>query len=513
MRFLLLVGLLATVALAGCIDDVDAAENDQGSSFQDVNQDGHVVVAVIDSGSNPYHWDFLADHMPQHLDDSAANDVPLGQDPGTWLSGHPGADGFARYERLDLTLTPDDGNAVPAQLYQGDEAQWAKVGASRLDSIQYSWIPDTKVVGWVTFGGNGWAASSHGVGTSSVSVGNIHGSCPECLLVFVNGLGEDANRWVESQDWIDVQTNSWGYSAGVAVRDRFYAGSDVLSQKDAVERGQAIFFSAGNGLANTFTAPNPTLFSSQEGPDWIVTVGAISPADGSSYTGHGKPADVASVGSGYPSAGGATVTANSTFGGTSNATPVTAGIYAKALYELRKMGSRTQEANVVSVGGSCGEVNPDCALADGVLTYAELRDAVLEAATHTSTGYSLGLVGGELPATNNIQELTYMAEGHGSYYGKLHSDEEWQAEIQLIVDTVQGKVVSEEDAMLDAWSAALSACTQDLWGTWDLGHDQLGVPAADPNWPVRTWFTELCPVVGPTIIDVNGVVTGAHPLY
>jgi hypothetical protein len=64
-----------------------------------------------------------------------------------------------------------------------------------------------------------------------------------------------------------------------------------------------------------------TLFSSQEGPDWIVTVGAISP-QGNRYSGSGKPAKVAAPGLSYPAAGGPNVNGQAQFSGTSNAAPV-----------------------------------------------------------------------------------------------------------------------------------------------------------------------------------------------
>lgn len=501
------------MAFAGCLDGGDSEPDNQ---IQDRNGDGYVVVAVVDSGSNPYHFDFLGDFMPQHKDSDASNDIPLHQDPSLWLEGFPGADAFASYSRLDLTLTPDNGEAVPAELHAEDSDEWAKVQRSTADSVHYSYIPGTKAVGWVTFGGgDGWAASSHGVGTSSVSVGNFHGSCPECLLVMVDGLGEQANRWVEEQDWIDAQTNSWGYASLGVVRDRIYTGSDTEAQRAAVERGQGIFFSAGNGLANTFTATNPTLLSSQEGPDWIISVGAISPT-GTSYTGHGKPADVASLGSAYPSAGGATVSAESTFGGTSNATPVTAGMYAKALHEVRMaIGStRVQDNNTIASGAAgCGEANPDCPLADGIITYVELRDALLEASQHTPEGYSVGLVGGtELPVTSSVEELTLMAEGAGSFLGLMEGSDVYQAEVDRILSHLDGSRMPDSEPDVKAWQHALSVCRQSIWGSWDLGHATL-LPGAgpDPAWPTRTFFEDGCPSLGPMLYTAADTVTTVSP--
>lgn len=498
---LILAAFLCTALLAGCSapdpdDLLGAGSGAAGPAVDDV-----VVIAVVDSGYNPYHHDFQAALMPQHLDDDVANDLPLDQDPSTWVPGYPSPSAFASFSRLNLTPTANNGSLVPDELHQKDAKEWDQVQTSSLegvDAIHMAWVPGTKVIGAITFGGgDGYASGSHGVGTSSVSVGNIHGSCPHCLLVFVDGLGEAANRWVEQQDWIDLQTNSWGFSAGVATRDRVYAGSDTESQRAAVDRGQSIFFSAGNGVDGAFVATNPTLFSSQEGPDWITTVGAINP-DGSS-PGSGKPADVSSVGSDYPSAYGATNVSNGAgFGGTSNATPVTAGLYGEALWQLRQRmagASRLQKDGVIAQGElPCGEANANCATADGAVTVHELREALLRSPTTNELGWDVGGLSGPLPATNGPEE-TFLAEGHGFYWGRYHSDEDYLEEVAKIVGFAVGDWHEEQDPDEAAWFVADSLCRQGGWGAWDHGYAQseVPVPTASPDWPVRTWMVEVCP--------------------
>ncbi len=510
MRTLLVLTLLATATLAGCLSD-GPDEPTKGTDSESASRayEDAVVVAVVDTGINPYHYDFLASKMPQHQNLDPMDDLPLDKDPATWLPGHPGADAFASYDALRISM-PSDADAASAALHDADRDEWNKVQTSSGNSdatMHMRWIPNTKVVGYVNFNGNdGFAATSHGVGTSSVSVGNLHGTCPHCLFVFVNGPREEANEWVAKQSWIDVQTNSFGFST--LGRDRIYAGSDTDLQREAVERGQSIFFSAGNGLANTFTAPNPTLFSSQEGPDWIVTVGAVAPSDGSSYSGHGKPADIASIGSEYPSGGYGdnTVTAEGEFGGTSNATPVTAGLYAEALYRLRHAmegASRTQEAGVISVGElPCGAENPNCATADGTLTVHELRDALFRAPTTTEAGWNLA---GFVTVPAETAEMHLMAEGHGTYWGRLLGNEQYEAEVDQIVGFADGRWYQEMDADMEAWFVADSHCRQSGWGAWSHGYDNGNrtIPASDPAWPTRTWLTETCPTVLPAAVQVE----------
>ncbi|MFA5940115.1 MAG: GlyGly-CTERM sorting domain-containing protein [Sinimarinibacterium sp.] len=494
--------------------------------------DDVVVIAVVDSNVNPYHWDYLASKMPQHLNSDANDDLPLDQDPSTWVPGYPQKSAFKSLTRLDLTLEPTDGTKTSTSLHAADQAQWNKIqyseGTLNKDVHMY-WFPGTKIIGHVVFDDSvstgypasaavfepqtgafdTWAADSHGVGTSSVSTGNIHGSCPNCLLVYVHGTGEQASQWVSKQDWIDLQTNSWGLSATMAARDRIYAGSDTELQRRATERGQSMFFSAGNGLDNAFVVPNPTLFSSQEGPDWVVTVGAIE--DDGTSPGHGRPADISSIGSSYPSAygGGDTVNAEGGFGGTSNATPVIAGIYGESLYRIRRMlagASRGQSGGIVARGAAgCGTANPQCALADGKITVHEMREALYRAAEYTAAGYNAGGLSA-IPETDSIQELTYLSQAHGAFYGRMLGEDTYEREIRRVHDYLQGlwfETPSQDDK---DWYVADSVCRQSAWGEWAYGYAQLGLtelPAPSPLWPVRSWLTDGCPATLPQLVELE----------
>ena len=497
--------------------------------------DDVVVIAVVDSNINPYHWDYLAAKMPQALNDDPNDDLPLDQDPATWLPGHPGAGAFKSYQPLNLSLDATNPKVDTAALAAKDAAEWGKINYSEgTDNAQVSmyWIPGTKIIGHVAFPGasigdplttqllgsssgpvNTFATSSHGIGTSSVSAGNIHGACPHCLIVYVHGTSEQANEWVAKQDWIDLQTNSWGLA--LAYRDRIYAGSDTEAQRKAVERGQQIFFSAGNGQENAFIVPNTTLQSSQEGPDWIVTVGATDSVDGSSPSGHGKPADIASIGDSYPSAygGDGTATGEGDFSGTSNATPVIAGLYGEALYRLRRAlpgASRVQKEGVIATGSAaCGSANAQCPLADGKLTVHELRAALFRAAEHSAKGWNIGGLGGitTIPGTGNIAELEYLAEGHGQLRGLIDGKAGYEAELARIVGFADGSWFAPENEDQKNWMIAKSICRQEVWGAWDYGYAQQGAaPAPSPLWPVRSWFTTAC---GPTL----GALVAVEKIY
>lgn len=464
------------------------------------------VVAVLDFTFAPYHWDFLASKMPQATDADPANDLPLDRAPHQWLPGFPDPSGFKSYRSLDLTLEEKNENESVDALDAADAEKWESVKRSTADKLNYYWLPDTKVIGAVDFGGSKihGPTNAHGTGTASVSTGNIHGTCPECLLVFVNiatqADAEAAIEWALRQPWIDAITNSYGFS--LVSRDRIYAKSNTRLQRKASVRGQTIFFSAGNGQENAFLIPNTTIFSSQEGPDWIVTVGAVSPGAHASYTGHGKPADIAGIGSGYPAAyGSPTVggTGSSGFGGTSNATPTIAGTYARALYIARQNlagPSRIQRSGVIATGApyDCGSARPDCELGDGRLTVSELRKRLFHGAVHTEAGMTPGGFGSVPP----LGEDEFLAEGHGSYFaretGKI---KDWLKEFERIIAPMEGraKELKRPEGERE-WMVVDSFCRQHIWGAWNGGYFLDGkteLPSRDSAYPIRSLIADSCP--------------------
>ena len=487
--------------------------------------DDAVVIAVIDSGIAPYHLDYRASEMPQAKTASRSDDLPLDKAPHTWLSGFPKPGAFDTYSPLRLTL-PRDPKAEMAALQKADADAWNDVEQSKPSSLKYSWIPGTKVIGAMSFGPRsgvpiyGTGGPEHGMGTSSVAVGNTYGTCPECLLVFLQATSaeayEEALSWAMKQTWIDGVSNSYGISTAPVIRDRVYNGSDVALMRKATERGQTVFFSAGNGVTNDFITPNGTLLSSQEGPDWLVTVGATDPAD-VDYSGSGKPADIAGIGTLYPSSYNATtITGTGKFGGTSNATPTIAGTYGRALWlarqELRGP-SRVQAAGVIATGkgGKCGAARKTCEIGDGVLTRRELQARLFEGATPTKGGFAgrrsvpgsvLGLqpipppVGGApvpFVTTPAIADERMASEGYGTYRARLDGTAKWRAEFDSrLWDVLRGvRPAPKRPAEEQAWFRVDSQCRQHIWGEWKQGAyldaQKTPLPTPDPvRWPTRT---------------------------
>ena len=458
-----------------------------------------MVVAIIDSGISPYHWDFLASKMPQALDRDRSNDLPLTKDPSTWLKGFPKG-GFA--SKTGLTLHLDDVNEDTriADLKAKDAKAWASIKHSTPGAINYYWFPGTKVIGAMSFDYVEQVSSAidqnpvegytyHPVyGTEHITAGDTTAT-------------ERALAWAESQPWIDVISNSYGLQTFPRgeLRDGLYGGP-TEPQRKASERGQTIVFSAGNGIENAFVVPFSTLTSSVKGPDWVITVGATVPGtSGATESGSGKPVDVSGIGENYPSAyGSTTVTNGQKFSGTSNAAPTVAGTYARGLYLARKAmagPSRVQAAGVISVGkASCGKARRQCEVGDGRLTAVELRDRLLKGAKSAGGGTSPG----GLAPLDRIADEHYANEGFGTYYARLRADDQmWLAEF----DRFFGPVVGTRAALVrpadeKAWFLVDSWCRQHVFGTWSGGYYRDGrdtLPAPDPlAAPVRTAYSVAC---------------------
>lgn len=510
-KFSTLVPVLALLGSMGAHASDPVVASDGGA-------DDAVVVAVIDSAFNPYHFDFRAGLMPQATDADPGNDLPLDQPPHTWLPGFPDPASFASYGPLALTL-PAAATARNGQLFTQDTAAWESVQSSSSQSLHYNWIPGTKVIGAMEFGstrpfiyGN---EEAHGTGTTSVSVGNIHGTCPECLLVFLSyessGQAQAILDWAHAQPWIDVVSNSYGINQAepinsnpqvarrnLTVRDQIYPGP-VDAQRAASERGQTIMFSAGNGVENGFIVPHSTYTSSIKGPDWVVTVGAVQSVDPHpAYLGAGKPVDVAGVGDSYPSAYGSKTNGGSqnSFSGTSNASPTVAGTYARALYLARTDlagPSRIQEDGVIARGApyACGPARPSCELADGVLTAHELRLRLLHGAQRTLGGTTpAGLAAGP-----PVAEEVLLQQGHGTFLGKLKGNEAWVAEFERVMAPLEGRAVAPvRDPEEQNFMLVDSLCRQTIWGSWSGGYwtTSSTVPLPDPRYPVRSALTAAC---------------------
>ncbi|MDP9405120.1 MAG: S8 family serine peptidase, partial [Actinomycetota bacterium] len=329
------------------------------------------VIGVADTGINPYHLEFSAQTYP---------------DPDVLAL----TDNFTRHPSEYIPGYPAGAQALPVTLGQGyypaaDKGIWT--GNTTIKPGSLYWIPGTKIVGAIDAGGSTGVTSGddphpilddngHGSGSASVSAGNRYGYCPTCLLVVVEALDETV---VAKLPWVDISTNSFGYVGGIPI-GLLVGGSEET--REAAERGQTTLFAAGNGVGNAFDVPISTYGSDQTGPDWNITVGALRRDNQRAIVGDGIPVHISAWGDGnLPSACRSGTVGQCAFGGTSAATPYTAGVFGTVLTNVRQSvgdGRAGQKPGQVVAQGV--PVDESVYLADGKLTRTELREAVLKTA-------------------------------------------------------------------------------------------------------------------------------------
>ncbi|MGH2829836.1 MAG: S8/S53 family peptidase [Actinomycetota bacterium] len=426
----------------------------------------HVVIAVVDTGINPYHVSYRRPDRLVH--------------PSQYIEGFP-KDAPA----LGLNLT--EKNYVKAR--NGDDAPvWSKTKERKL-----YWIPGTNIIGaysqydyWDDTPGIGDTPitgvknmprpviddSGHGTGTTSVSGGGIYGSNPDALIVSVEGLGPDSVKWAANQPWIDVISGSYGDPAAVPYNKnvpKLPAAPQPAGELDGREYeatgpfvlrdGRTACFSAGNGLTRTgaaydrYSSIRPT-----SGPSWVITVGAASPRNDQDYGWHSVPVDVSSYGLHWPAADYASTDGSIEFSGTSSATPITCGVFSKALLEARRAlgdtreGIHTVRGERVPAAGrrSTGLLN------DGVLTRKELQDAVLKTAMPAqfdATTYSYEPV----PSVPHTPAY-YTQEGYGVAN---------KASAMRAVRVILGRDPMPDRTEVDRWIETIDMIRNQLWNPSD----------------------------------------------
>ncbi|HVL47023.1 MAG TPA: S8 family serine peptidase [Candidatus Thermoplasmatota archaeon] len=314
------------------------------------------VVAVIDTGVNPYHLEFRSD-----APDSRRH-------PSEYIAGYP-----ADAEALPLTL---DGGSYDGAL-AADAEVWERVERGKL-----YWIPGTKIVGLISIAPEddslsqddvipGLDENGHGTMTASRAVGNTVGACPACHLVVIGGIGAASGAWAAAQPWIDVQSNSW---VSIGATD----SATRAAYAKAAASGQLVFAAAGNGLAGILGGVGePTWIRTPAGAPGVIAVGGHD--NGKLTPWSGSVPHVVADACGSPSAGHRSVdrVANEA-SGTSGATPFVAGAAARAILEARSILGDPRVAHA----GALASGSPTAAgpLGDGQLTVDELVRALFRTA-------------------------------------------------------------------------------------------------------------------------------------
>jgi hypothetical protein len=462
--------------------------------------DSNVVIAVVDTGVNPYHRAFL--------------DAARTADPAGYITGYPaGAKPLALC--LDSVAHPDCATLEGA--LQHDAGVWASIEPTTPRALGWGplyYLPGTRIIGAVSVGSpdDGFTGTArifddhgHGTATASLAAGDappgpglpaMQGLCPRCLLVIVEGPGDTALAWARDQPWIDVVTNSWGLTANLDFPPPPFGTSYALLTKAMVQGdpanrvvgGKTVLFSAGNGLgvdapdplwrvttAPDYVAPGESTYTSEyTGPDWVVTVGATDPQNGQPIAGSGRPVDVAAAGLDVPAADATSRSGVVSFSGTSASAPIAAGVFAGVLLELRRaLGDRAEGPRpdeVLGVGLPRACVSSGCPLGDGVLTRDELQRLVYTAAAPCPLAVGATCPWSEeqwpFPArswgwTAPQPPYAYPATvGFGSVDARTRD-----AAVQAGLG--ERPVPARTDA--DAWAKSDSIVRQRLWGAWNHG--------------------------------------------
>jgi hypothetical protein len=481
-------------------------------------------------GFSPYHVDFLGRDHPWNTDADTTNDIDFNANPATYIAGYP-----ADATGLSLHLPTSDTDAV-STLETADDGAWKGMAESTSTSIHPYWLTGTKVIAALRFSQaavhpTSTANNGHGTGASSVAAGNFHGTCAECLLVWIS-IGNEAEEmnaldWAARQPWIDVISNSYVRSAGARANEwtaaghfdttaggteGLYLGSNTSSRtlKAVRDSGKIVAWASGNGVAaDSFLANTAAYWSSEHGPDWVVTVGAVTPRNDQPLRG-GLPVDVSAYGESYPGAGGTTANTSTNFSGTSNATPVVAGTMARMIQWGRDVTGDNlthSDPQVVAQGRPvpCATGVLHCPLDDGKLTRTEVEQTLFNTVlpspfrqlppgttaaapdpvlTVPTSGPATAITVDKLP-TDDIRDLpavdSYISEGHGIVYGRLDTGR-YAAEQRSLQSTLLGKASLPARPPADpTWFVVDSKCRQKMWGTWDMGLYTGKLPAFDPN--------------------------------
>ncbi|HUQ78596.1 MAG TPA: S8 family serine peptidase [Patescibacteria group bacterium] len=407
------------------------------------------VIGVADSGINPYHLEFSATTYPDP--DVLALTANFTRHPSEYIAGYP-----ANSTALPVTL---GAGYYPAK----DKAAFAAVEQGKM-----YWIPGTKIIGAIDADNN--AASNaaadatpildddgHGTGSSSVSTGNRYGYCPTCLLFFVEGLDESI---ATALPFVDITSHSFGYVGGAPLGPIVGPNEGT---KVAAERGQIVLFAAGNGVGNAFDVPVSTYGSDQTGASWNITVGAIRRDNQRAVVGDGIPVDISAWGDGnLPSACRTGTVGQCAFGGTSAATPYTAGIFGTVLTGVRqaigdpRAGQRPGQ--VVAEGTA---VPGSIYLSDGKLTRSELREAVLKTAFPLNQDNAVSTFPYPLTAPY-AGESNVLFEGYGAATPQS---------AERAIDVILGRALLPDRSFEDEFFVLDQAVKDTLYGGYDRDGD------------------------------------------
>lgn len=289
-----------------------------------------VVVAMLDSGTNPYHQVFATNDspwdkvdfgglapIPLTMSSSGTYDERVEHDASTWSSVQPATlYGFQGTRLMGISISHP-----PQQLPMLDYLDHGSLTSGLVANSS----PDSVIV-MVQIN------SQYCVGRS------------DCLL---DPSVADGMEWIAAQPWIDVVTHSVGLVTNFPDPEALHpeARRFVDATKRAADGGKILVGAAGNSVA-------PPAAGYTAGPPWMISVGGIQPVNKGEAPYASRLVDVVANYSGEAPAGDDT-NSSEWSSGTSFAAPVVAGTLAQAIAIVR--------AQLEHDGG----ITPDGALATG----------------------------------------------------------------------------------------------------------------------------------------------------
>jgi hypothetical protein len=301
-----------------------------------------VVVADIDTGINPYHEFFYTGA------ESSVTPAVLAEF------------GIDESHIIRLTRTGDF-----AADYAADAEQWAAVQEG-----EPYWFEGTNIIG-ISFDPGSRIImpdnenDTHGVGTAA----SILTANPEAVVVFVEGMADaDAEAWAFNHPAIDAVSTSYGFPGSLPIP--FHIENSYVG---VVENGKHHFGAADNSPA--LSPPDGT-----SGPWWTIGIAGFEEhtSEGRQVLSGTLPDFVADFTQDLPYCA-ECESGTRSVGGTSFATPLSAGTFSKVLLEARRAAGH--------VGGIVTEGVDAPLMVDGAfqLTNWEIRRALEEGAYYPTT--------------------------------------------------------------------------------------------------------------------------------
>jgi hypothetical protein len=374
--------------------------------------DTRPVVAVVDTGVNPYHEVFqqaglATSELPERITDDGQPPLSVPLEPA------------ATY-RASLAGDADVWHQLPPQRLV--HLAGTNVLGYQLDDTQ---LPQAPVLD----------RAGHGTSVAHAVVDEA----PDATVVMVTGEDYDAGvEWAAHQDWIDLVSLSWGPAVNAAgVAEPHATGFTTPEATKAAHRaGQQVFAASGND-------PTATITDTTTGPPWVHAVSGAQPDTNGRAAMSGNLVDTVANWT-QELAHHESRNETRTGSGTSFATPRTAGVAAHVLGEVRE---RVGHEGGVSDGAL---VRSD----ELVVANADLRSALNRSAVYWNTTDYGGPTdpGPSVP----VAPTPWVSMGWGYLDGSRAS---------VAIDALLTGELPDKSAEAEAWMANHQQARETYWGT------------------------------------------------